>query len=58
MIAAGLSGRDGGQTVTLANPLVIVPLTVIAPVQKMYIMQGLMQCKAIEIEMGLASKVQ
>ena len=46
--AAGLSGRDGGQMVGRADPLLIVPSTVTARIQEMHILLGHMLCDAIE----------
>jgi D-sedoheptulose 7-phosphate isomerase len=54
VVAAGLSGRDGGRMVEVADPLIIVPSIVTARIQEMHIMLGQMLCNAIEIEMGLA----
>jgi len=54
VVAAGLTGRDGGRMVSLADPLLIVPTQVTARIQEMHIMLGQMLCNAIEIEMGLA----
>ncbi len=54
VVAAGLSGRDGGRMVSVSDPLIIVPSTVTARIQEMHIMLGQMLCNAIEIEMGLA----
>ena len=55
VVAAGLSGGDGGRLVSLADPLLIVPTRVTARIQEMHIMLGQMLCNAVEIEMGLAS---
>ena len=54
VVAAGLSGGDGGRMVSLADPLLIVPTKVTARIQEMHIMLGQMLCNAVEIEMGLA----
>jgi len=54
VVAAGLTGRDGGRMVSLADPLLIVPSQVTARIQEMHIMLGQMLCNAIEIKMGLA----
>ncbi len=53
-IAAGLSGRDGGRMVGLADPLLIVPAQATARIQEMHITLGHMLCAALEIELGLA----
>ena len=54
LVAAGLSGGDGGRMVSLADPLLIVPTSVTARIQEMHIMLGQMLCNAVEIELGLA----
>lgn len=54
LVAAGLSGRDGGAMPGLADPLLIVPSAVTARIQEMHITLGQMLCGAIEIELGLA----
>ena len=53
VVAAGLSGGDGGRMVSVADPLLIVPTQVTARIQEMHIMLGQMLCNAVEIEMGL-----
>lgn len=57
VVAAGLSGGDGGRMVSLADPLIIIPTRVTARIQEMHIMLGQMLCNAVEIEMGLAPGV-
>jgi D-sedoheptulose 7-phosphate isomerase len=47
-IPAGLSGRDGGKMVGLAEPLLIVPSPTTARIQEMHILIGHMLCDAIE----------
>ena len=54
LVAAGLTGRDGGAMRGLADPLLIVPSTITARIQEMHITLGQMLCGAIEIELGLA----
>ena len=54
LVAAGLTGRDGGAMKGLADPLLIVPSSVTARIQEMHITLGQMLCGAIEIELGLA----
>ncbi|WP_255448604.1 D-sedoheptulose 7-phosphate isomerase [Telmatospirillum sp. J64-1] len=49
-IAAGLSGRDGGKMVGLAEPLIVVPSTVTARIQEMHILLGHMLCDLLEAE--------
>jgi D-sedoheptulose 7-phosphate isomerase len=53
LAAAALAGRDGGDLVGLADPLLIVPSDVTARVQEMHILLGQMLCGALEIELGL-----
>jgi D-sedoheptulose 7-phosphate isomerase len=54
VVTTGLTGRDGGRMVSVADPLIIVPTTVTARIQEMHILLGQMLCNAIEIELGLA----
>lgn len=56
LIAAGLSGRGGGQMAGLADPLLIVPSDVTARIQEMHITLGQMLCGAVEIELGLVTQ--
>lgn len=51
--ATALGGRDGGDMVGLAEPLIIVPSDTTARIQEMHIMLGQMLCGALEIELGL-----
>jgi D-sedoheptulose 7-phosphate isomerase len=53
LVAAALSGRDGGDLVGLADPLLIVPSQTTARIQEMHIMLGQMLCGALEQELGL-----
>jgi D-sedoheptulose 7-phosphate isomerase len=53
LVAAALSGRDGGDLVGLADPLLIVPSHTTARIQEMHIMLGQMFCSALEQELGL-----
>jgi D-sedoheptulose 7-phosphate isomerase len=53
LVAAALSGRDGGDLVGLADPLLIVPSNVTARIQEMHITLGQMLCAALERELGL-----
>ncbi|MDA0701939.1 MAG: SIS domain-containing protein, partial [Proteobacteria bacterium] len=55
LVAAALSGRDGGALVGLADPLLIVPSTTTARIQEMHITLGQMFCGALEIELGLVA---
>lgn len=54
IVAAALGGKGGGDLVSLAAPLLIVPSQTTARIQEMHIMLGQMLCGAIEIELGLA----
>lgn len=47
-IAAGLTGRDGGKMVGLADPLVVVPSMVTARIQEMHILIGHTLCDVLE----------
>jgi D-sedoheptulose 7-phosphate isomerase len=47
-IAAGLSGRDGGQMVGLCDPLIVVPSTMTARIQEMHILIGHALCDVLE----------
>jgi D-sedoheptulose 7-phosphate isomerase len=53
--AAALSGKDGGDLVGLADPLLIVPSSTTARIQEMHITLGQMLCGAIEKKLGLAA---
>lgn len=46
--AAGLTGRDGGKMVGLADPLVVVPSDVTARIQEMHILLGHALCDVLE----------
>jgi len=54
VMAAGLSGGDGGRMRGLADPLVIVPSRTTARIQEMHITLGQMLCGALEQALGLA----
>jgi len=56
LIAAGLTGRDGGAMAALADPVLIVPSQITARIQEMHITLGQMLCGAIEIELGLVAE--
>lgn len=47
-VAAGLSGRDGGKLVGLADPLIVVPSKVTARIQEMHILIGHALCDVLE----------
>jgi D-sedoheptulose 7-phosphate isomerase len=53
LVAAALSGHDGGLLRGLADPLLVVPSGTTARIQEMHIMLGQMLCGALEIELGL-----
>ncbi|MCP4923226.1 MAG: D-sedoheptulose 7-phosphate isomerase [bacterium] len=53
MVAASLSGRDGGVLKGLADPLLIVPSHTTSRIQEMHITLGQMLCGALEKELGL-----
>jgi len=53
IVAAALSGKDGGRLVGIADPLIIVPSDTTARIQEMHIMLGQMLCGALELELGL-----
>lgn len=53
IVAAALSGKDGGRLVGVADPLIIVPSDTTARIQEMHITLGQMLCGALEIELGL-----
>jgi D-sedoheptulose 7-phosphate isomerase len=52
LVAAALSGRDGGELVGLADPLLIVPSSTTARIQEMHITLGQMLCGALELSLG------
>ena len=53
LVAAALSGRDGGELVGLADPLLIVPSATTSRIQEMHITLGQMFCGALEQALGL-----
>ncbi len=53
LVAAALSGRDGGALAGLADPLLIVPSATTARIQEMHITLGQMFCGALERALGL-----
>ncbi|MDW3205028.1 MAG: SIS domain-containing protein [Alphaproteobacteria bacterium] len=55
LTAAAFAGRDGGDLVGLADPLIIVPSETTARIQEMHILIGQILCGALEIELGLVS---
>ena len=54
LMAAGLTGGDGGKLPGLADPLLIVPSRTTARIQEMHITLGQMLCAGLEQELGLA----
>lgn len=56
LVAAALSGHDGGDLVGLADPLLIVPSNTTARIQEMHITLGHMFCGALEQMLGLVPK--
>lgn len=54
--AAGFTGRNGGDMVGLADPLIIAPSDTTARIQEMHILIGHMLCGAIELELGLLNE--
>lgn len=48
VVAAALSGKDGGRLVGLADPLLIVPSDTTARIQEMHILLGQMLCDVLE----------
>jgi D-sedoheptulose 7-phosphate isomerase len=53
LVAAALSGGDGGKLPGLADPLLIVPTKVTARIQEMHITLGQMLCAGLEQELRL-----
>ncbi|MCZ6524692.1 MAG: SIS domain-containing protein, partial [Alphaproteobacteria bacterium] len=49
LVAAALTGHDGGKLPGLADPLLIVPSRTTARIQEMHILLGQMLCAALEI---------
>ena len=54
MVPAALAGKDGGDLVGLADPLLIVPSHDTARIQEMHITLGQLFCGALERSLGLA----
>ena len=53
LVAAALTGRDGGDLIGLADPMIVVPSETTARIQEMHILIGQMLCGALEIDLGL-----
>lgn len=54
LVAAALTGRQGGKLPGLADPLLIVPSATTARIQEMHILLGQMLCGALEKRLGYA----
>ena len=54
LVTAALGGKGGGDTLGLADHLLVVPSDTTARIQEMHITLGQMLCGALEIELGLA----
>ena len=54
LVAAGLSGGDGGALAGLAAPLLLVPSRTAARIQEMHILIGQMLCGALEAQAAVA----
>ena len=48
VVPAALTGKDGGQLVGLADPMLIVPSNTTARIQEMHITLGQMLCDVLE----------
>lgn len=55
IVPAAFSGRDGGDLIGLADPLLIVPSHTTSRIQEMHITLGQMLCGALERELGLVA---
>ena len=53
LVPAAFTGRDGGDLVGLADPILIVPAQTTARIQEMHITRGQMLCGALEQALGL-----
>ncbi len=53
MVPAALTGRDGGDLVKIADPILIVPSDTTSRIQEMHITLGQMFCGALEQGLGL-----
>ncbi|HKF62838.1 MAG TPA: phosphoheptose isomerase, partial [Dongiaceae bacterium] len=53
LVAAALSGGEGGRLPGLADPLLLVPSKTTARIQEMHIALGQMLCAGLEQELGL-----
>lgn len=55
LTVAALTGRNGGDLVDLADPLLVVPSDTTARIQEMHITLGQMLCGALERRLGLVT---
>lgn len=55
LVAAALTGGDGGAVKRIADPCLVVPATAAARIQEMHILLGQMLCGALERELGLVA---
>jgi D-sedoheptulose 7-phosphate isomerase len=55
IVAAALTGGDGGKVRAVADPCLVVPSRTTARIQEMHILVGQMLCGAVERELGLVS---
>lgn len=53
LVAAAMTGRDGGSVAGLADPLLAVPSDNVARIQEMHLMLGQLLCGALEHRLGL-----
>lgn len=53
LVAAALTGKDGGKVKGIADPCLVVPSKTTARIQEMHILLGQMLCGAVERELGL-----
>jgi D-sedoheptulose 7-phosphate isomerase len=54
LVAAAMTGGDGGELAALADPVLVVPSRDTARIQEMHILLGHLLCGALERELGLA----
>jgi D-sedoheptulose 7-phosphate isomerase len=55
LVAAALTGKEGGKVKGIAEPCLVVPSGTTARIQEMHILLGQMLCGALERELGLVS---
>lgn len=56
LVAAGLTGKDGGKLVNLCDPLIIIPSNTTARIQEMHIFIGQLLCDALEKKLDLKTE--